>query len=309
MKVSIIGGGGTLGTCTAFALAVEKIADEIVLIDINRNLAAGHALDINLAMVGQGIEVRTGEYKDMSDSDVVIIVAALPSKPGTPTAEVLQGNIPIISEAAKNIRRFCPDAVVITASNPADSLNYAMYLSSHLNRGKLMGYNLNDSLRFRLAISKALGVKSDKVEGLVIGEHVGILAFLFSSVRVEGRPVSFNEDLKQQIRQEGPKLLHTFSSYNTGRTLGWTSGVGLVDMVRIIGADAEEVIPCSAILDGEYGNKGFSMGVPVILGKEGIRQILEWKLPADEKEELERAAISLKSSAKTVKQILGFKTN
>ncbi len=304
MKVSIIGGAGTLGSCTAFALAVEKLADEIVMIDVNRNAVMGHALDMDLSMVGRDVEVRAGEYKDMSKSDVVIMVASVPVKPGSPPAEVIKENIPVINEAGNNISRFCPEVVVITASNPADSLNYAMCLSSKLDRKKVIGYNLNDSSRFRMAIAKTLGIKSSEVDGLVIGEHTGSLACLFSAVRVDGRPISISKDLKEQIRQEVPDILRVHSSFKTGRAMGWTSAVGLSDMVRMIVTDAEKVVPGSVVLAGEYGYEGFSMGVPVVLGREGIRQILEWKLAPDEKEELERAAASLKSSAKIVNQYL-----
>ena len=304
MKVSIIGGGGTLGTCTAFALAVEKIAEEIVLVDTNQNLARGHAVDMNLAMVSRGVEVRAGEYKDISDSQTVIMVAAVPSKQGTPVNEVVQMNIPVISEAGENIARFCPDAVVITASNPADSLNYAMYLSSNLDRNKVIGYNLNDTLRFRLAVAKALGVKSGKIGGFAAGEHTGILVSLFSTIGVDGRTVAINETIKQLVRKEAPDILRAFSSYNTGRTMGWTSGAGMADMVLSIRDDIQKVTPCSVVLEGEYGYKGFSMGVPVILGRGGVQQVLEWKLAKDEKEEFDRAAASLKSTAQLVNQLI-----
>ena len=300
MKISIIGAAGTLGTCTAFTLATEKIAEEIVMIDINRNVLMGHALDMALATAGRGVVIRPGEYQDMSKSDVVIMVASMPGKPGTPPDEVIKENIPVINEAAKNIARFCPEAVVITASNPADSLNYAMYLRSNLDRKKVIGYTMNDTLRFRMAIANALGVKSSDVDGLAIGEHARALAYLFSSVRVKGLPVSINEDLKQQIRRDVPGMLLTFVSLQTGRTMGWTSAVGLADMVSLIRADAGKVVPCSVVLKGEYGYERFSMSVPVVLGQGGIRQILNWELAADEKEELNRAAASLKASAKMV---------
>jgi malate dehydrogenase len=300
MKVSIIGAAGTLGTCTAFTLAVEKIAEEIVMIDINRNYLMGHALDMGLATVGRDVEITPGEYRDMSNSDVVIMVASAPGKPGVSPDEVIKDNIPIINEAAKNIVRFCPDAVVITASNPADSLNYAMYLRTDLDRKKVLGYTMNDTLRFRMAVARALSVKSSDVEALAIGEHARLLAYLFSRVSVKGLPVTFNEDLKQRIRLEIPGMLRTFVAFQTGRTMGWTSAVGLADMVRVIRADTEKAVPCSIALEGEYGYEGFSLGVPVVLGHGGVQQILEWELAPDEKEELNRAAVSLKKSAKLV---------
>ena len=139
---------------------------------------------------------------------------------------------------------------------------------------------------------------------MAIGEHVGNLAFLFSSVKVDCRPVSIKEELKQQIRREVPEILRHYSSFQTGRTMGWTSAAGISEMVSVIRQDAEKIMPCSAVLDGEYGYKGFSMGVPAILGKDGIQQILELKFTEEEKEALERAASSLKTTAKVVNQFV-----
>jgi malate dehydrogenase len=307
MRISIIGGAGKLGGCIAFALAYQKLADEIVIVDINRNLLLGQALDMSLAMTGQNVKVRDGEYKDISNSDMVIITATAYPHPSGSLTEDLRRNLETIRHSAEEISRFCPEAIVIMVTNPIDSLSYAMYLSSTLHRKKIIGYNLNDSLRFRMATAKALGVKSNTVDGLAIGEHVGILAFLFSSIRVDGQPVSLSEDVKQQIRKEVPEILRTHSSLQTGRPLVWTSTFGVTEMVRMIRDDAKQMTACSTVLDGEYGYEGFSMGVPVILGREGIHKIVELQLPADEREELEQAAASLKKTAQIVNQTVGPK--
>jgi malate dehydrogenase len=307
MKISVIGGAGKLGGCIAFALASQKMADEIVIVDINRNLLLGQVMDMSLAMTGQYVNVRDGEYKDISNSDMVIITATTYPHPSGSLTEDLRRNIETIRQSAEEISQFCPEAIVIMVTNPIDSLCYAMYLSSTLDRKKIIGYNLNDSLRFRMATAKALGIKSIAIEGLAIGEHVGILAFLFSSIRIDGKPVSLSEDNKQQIRKEAPNILRAHSSLQTGLPLVWTSTVGVLEMIRLIHSDAKQMTSCSAVLDGEYGYNGFSMGVPVILGHEGIDQVIEMKLPADELDELGQAATSLKKTAEIVNQIIGPK--
>ena len=226
MKVSIIGGAGRLGSCTAFALGIQGVAEEIVIVDVNRNSLMGQALDLSLAMIGQKAEVRAGDYDDMSNSEIVIMTATAYPQPAASRLEDLQRNIPVISDAADKISRFCPDAIVIMVTNPIDSLNYAMYLSSTFDREKVLGYNLNDSLRFRMAIAKALKIRSIDVEGFAIGEHGGFQSLLFSSVRVKGKSVSITEEIKQQIQIRNPEYIDNTFKLQNGASygLGFSSG-------------------------------------------------------------------------------------
>jgi malate dehydrogenase len=305
MKVSIIGAVGTVGSCTAFAIATQGLADELVMIDLNRNLLASHVMDIGTAAaLKNNIVVRSGNDEDLDSSDVVIIAASAPYRTITSRMELLSDNLPIIQDMAKKIKRFCPDAVVITATNPVDPLNYAIYLCSGLDRKRLIGYPFNDSIRFRVMVARALGVKPTQVEGIAIGEHGENQVLLFSSVRVDGKPVTLSEHYKQNIRQEIPNILRSYESLGTGRTAGWTSAVGLAAIVSAITRDTGQVFPCSVVLTGEYGYHGLSMSVPVIIGRGGVQQILEWGLAPDEQEGLKRAANILKAAAKSVEDTL-----
>jgi malate dehydrogenase len=307
MKVSIIGAVGTVGSCTSFAIATQGLADELVMIDLNQNLLASHVIDIGTAAtLTNNIVVRSGNDEDLGGSDVVIIAASAPYRSITSRMELLGDNLPIIQDTAKNIKRFCPDAVVITATNPVDPLNYAIYLCSGLDRKRLIGYPFNDSIRFRIMVARALGVKPTQVEGIAIGEHGENQVLLFSSVRVDGKPVTVSEHYRQNIRQEIPNILRSYESLGTGRTAGWTSAAGLAAIVSAITRDTGQVFPCSVVLTGEYGYHGLSMGVPVIIGRGGVQQILEWGLAPDEQEGLERAANFLKAAAKSVEDALGL---
>jgi len=307
MKVSIIGAAGTVGSCTAFAIATQGLTDELVMIDLNRNLLTSHVMDIGTAAaLTHNIVVRSGNDEDLAGSDVVIMAASAPYRLITSRMELLGDNLPIIQDTAKKIERFCPDAVVMTATNPVDPLNYAMYLCSGLDRKRLIGYPFNDSVRFCMMVARALGVKSTQVDGIAVGEHGENQVLLFSSVRVDGQSVTVSEHFKQNIRQEIPNILRSYESLGTGRTAGWTSAVGLATMVSATTRDTGQVFPCSVVLTGEYGYHGLSMGVPVILGRGGVQQILEWELALDEQEELERAANILKVAAKSVEDILGL---
>ena len=305
MKITIIGAAGSLGSCTAFNIATHGLADELVMLDLNRNLLMNHVMDISTAALGlQNIVVRAGNEEDLFGSDIVIMAAGVPWRYISSRMELLKDNVPVIQDTAKKIKRFCPDAVVITATNPVDPLNYAMQLSSGLDRKRLIGYGYNDSIRFRIMAAKALSVTPREVDGIVIGEHGENQVLLFSSLQVNGERIPVSEDVKQNIRQEIPKILRSYESLGTGRTAGWTSAVGLTNMVSAITRDTGEVFPCSVVLDGEYGHRGLSIGVPVILGRGGVQQILEWKLAPGERMELEQAISILKAAAHSVEEIL-----
>ncbi len=306
MKIAVIGGGGTLGSCTAYTLALKGLADELVLLDINHQLALAHLMDITTAMVGiQNTKMWVGSDEDLDQSDIVIVVAGIPHQPGLSHLEMLRANLPLMRDILRKIDAYCPEAIVITATNPADSINLGMHLmSTKLVRTKLLGYNLNDSLRFQQTVAKELGKKSTEVEALALGEHAGTLALIFSSVRVSKRPITLSDEAKERLKLEVPKMLKSYVELGINRTAGWTSASGISRMVESIATDSREVFPCSAILQGEYGYKGISMGVPVILGKQGIDRILELDLSQDEKKDLDRSARSLETKARLVREFV-----
>jgi malate dehydrogenase len=213
-------------------------------------------------------------------------------------------NIPLVRDVALQIKHHCPTAFVITATNPADPLNYAAWRAGGFDRHQLIGYSLNDSFRFREMVARAKGVKVSQVQATVLGEHGSTQVLLFSSVRIDGLPVSFGEQEKEDIRAEVPNILRRYEELQSGRTAGWTCAIGVAAVTRAILQDTGEVFPCSVILDGEYGQRGLSMSVPVVLGKKGVREILEWELAPDEQAGLKRTADVLKAAAEIVDENL-----
>ena len=304
MKVSIFGAAGTLGSCTAFSLAYQGLADEIVLFDINKNLLKCHVMDIASAVSGiQDTEIRDGNSdKDLKDSDLVIFTASVPYRFVTNRLEFLYDNLRVVTEAAIKIKNYCPDAVVINATNPIDPLNYAMYLCVNSDRGKYLGYSLNDSIRFCMLAAGALGVSAAEVEGLVLGEHGENQVPIFSALKLSGEPVSVDEAFKAIIRTDMANVLSAFESLRTGRTSGWTSAVGLSSIVKAIRDNTKEIIPCSAILDGEYGVKDISLGVPVSICKNGVDKIFEWELDSDELQRMQKAIHAQKDIIRKVEE-------
>src|SRR4030042_5295841 len=201
MKIAIIGGGGTLGSCTAYTLALKGLSDELVLLDVNRNLALAHFMDITTAIVGiQNTKIRVGHDEDLNHSDIVIVVAGIPHQSVSSHLEMLRANLSSMQDIIRKIETYCPEAIVITATNPVDALNLSMFLmSTKLVRTKLLGYNLNDSLRFQQAVAKELGNKSTEVEALALGEHAEALALIFSAIRVTTQPITLSDEAKDRL--------------------------------------------------------------------------------------------------------------
>ncbi len=304
MKVTIIGAAGELGSTTAYTLATQGLVEEIVGIDARENMLLSHFIDISTAASGKDTIVRAGKDEDMAGSSIIIVTAGAPQGTITSRMELLSDNLPIILDIVNKIERFCPEAVVITTTIPVGPLNYAMSLTSNIERKKLIGYSLNDSIRFRMLVAEALRVRSSQVEGIVIGEHGDSQVLLFSSIRVNGKPLAVSEDFKREVRSKVPEYFLYHQSLKSGRTSGWTSAIGLTTMVRAIIENTGEVIPCSAVLDGEYGYTRLSMGVPTVLDQGGIKRILEYDLTPDEKEGLEISAGVLKAATLSVEKAL-----
>jgi malate dehydrogenase len=311
MKITIIGASGNIGSSAAFYIAVQGLADEIVMIDPPRpDVLKQHVDDLTSAVSHQDVLVRAGADKDMKDSDIVINAAGRgPAGAVKSRLELLPQNIPIVQSICLNVRRYCPEAVVIVASNPVCPLNYAMYLCSGLDRHQLIGYTANDSIRFRLLMARALGVKTSRVEAFVIGEHGDSQVPLFSSVRVDGKKVDISEEIKRKVQEQVAKVHAGLEEQRiaTGRTAAWTTAIGLAALCRAIASGAARVYPCSIILDGEYGVRNMSMSVPVVLGKAGVRDILEWELDSDEQEGLKKTVSVLQPAMKYVEEFLGVK--
>jgi malate dehydrogenase len=306
MKIVIIGAGGTLGSCTTYTLALKGLADELVLLDVNHNLAMAHFMDITTAIVGvQNTRIWVGNDEDLNHSDIVIVVAGIPHQPAHSHLDMLRSNLSLVRDIIRKIETYCPEAMVITATNPVDSINLGMFLmSTKLARTKLLGYDLNDSLRFQQAVAKEFGKKSTEVEALALGEHVETLALIFSSVRVNKRPITISDEAKERSKLEVPKMLKSYTELGINRTAGWTSASGIAQMVESIATDSRKVFPCSAVLKGEYGYKEISMGVPVVLGRQGISSILELDLSQDEKKDLDHSARALETKARLVKEFV-----
>ena len=231
--MTVVGAAGSVGAPVAFYAAVSGLTSELVLIDIRPNLAQQHALDISTACSAAGLTVivRAGGYPDLTGSDVVVNAAGVHQGLIADRMEMLPKNIPLARDTALQMREHCPEAVVITATNPVDPLNYATWLASGFDRHRVLGYTINDSFRFRELVARDKAVDISQVEGLVIGEHGSTQVPLFSSVRIDGRPAQFTEAERQSILAEIPTILRRYEELQSGRTAGWTCAVGIVSLL------------------------------------------------------------------------------
>lgn len=289
-KVGVIGAAGTLGSCAAFMIARESLADEMVLVPGSReNIVKFHRMDIETAMTGiNDMKVRFGHKEDLAGSDVVILGAGAPWRRINNRMELLDDGMPIIREAAETICNYCPDAVVVTLTNPVDPLNWALWRLTGLPRKQFLGYSLNDTLRFRRLLAQALAVPAPAVEATVVGEHGPHQVLLFSSVKVNGVPRLVERQTRLDVRGEIPKILDSLETLGAGRTTGWTSSIGISAIVKAILDDTGAVIPCSAVLDGEYGRSNLSASMPVRLGRGGIQEFMPVEAEPEEQQDLEK---------------------
>lgn len=305
MKITVLGAGGSVGGPTAFYLAAQKLADEIVLIDYKDNLAKQNAMDLSTAVSAKGVTVRAGGYADLDGSDIVINAAGVPQGMIKDRMELLPKNAELMKNIAGQIKKYCPEAIIMTATNPADAMNYAMYRYGGFARGQVVGYSINDSFRFREFIARAYKAAVNQVQGFCIGEHGSSQVLLFSSVKINDQPVQVSEETKREIYDEVPLILKRFEELKAGRTAGWTCAVGFEIMVRAVVEDSGEVIPCSVIMEGEYGQTGISMSVPAVLGRQGIQRVIELDLAGDEKEKLTASAGILRQAAEYIDKTMG----
>ena len=321
MKISIVGAAGCMGSSIAFCIATRGLAEEVVILDVTRHLLEAQAMDLGDAIVAanQDVTLVAGEYADMVGSDIVIVTASIGSlasrvsSPGEEKSgkvlssrqELISINIPVIQGIANAVKQYCPDCVMITVSNPVEALSYVSYMTSdHRDRSRFIGFSLNDTIRFRAAVAQAVGVTPKDVQAVVMGEHGDSHTPIFSSIRVKGQPRSLSQGIKENLIEKLHGHTKRFLSLKPGRTTGWLSGIGIADVVRAIRDDSEEVLPLSAILDGEYGYRGFSMSVPLVLGKQGIRRIVDIDLSDEERADLAKSARVCEAATDFVRQTL-----
>lgn len=292
-KVSIVGAGGTVGAMAGYNISLSGVAEEIVYVDIAEDKAVGQAHDTMHGIAYDShTNVHYGEYSDMVGSDVVVVTAGKPREPGMSRLDLADANEPIMEDIAGEIDEHSPDAVSVLTTNPIDVLNYYFYSAGDRPREKVIGFaGRLDSARFRYALAQEFGTNQTNVYASIIGEHGDTQVPVFSKVKVDGRTPDFSEDereaITESLRQSAINVIEKKGATEFG------PGRGVAHVVESIAHNTREVIPCSVVLEGEYGYNDVSIGVPAKIGEGGVVEVVEWDLSEHEEQLFEESADKL----------------
>ena len=302
MKVTVVGAGNVGATC-ADVLAYREIANEIVLVDIKEGLAEGKALDIwqkaPIDLYDSRTVGATNDYKRSAGSDVVVITSGLPRKPGMSRDDLINTNAGIVKSVTENVVRHSPNAIIIVVSNPLDVMTYQAHITSKLPRTKIMGMaGILDTARYRAFLAEALNVSPKDIQAMLLGGHGDTMVPLPRYTTVAGIPVTELTDkdkltaILERTKVGGGELVKLM-----GTSAWYAPGSAAAQMVEAIVRDQRRIFPVCIKLDGEYGIKDCYLGVPVVLGKNGVERIIELDLNTEEKALME-------SSRKAVREVM-----
>ena len=310
MKVSVIGAGNVGASCAEY-IAINKIASEVVILDIKKGLAEGKALDLTQTSSTLGFDTIvkgvTNDYKSTQDSDVVVISSGIPRKPGMTREELIGINAGIVNSVTENILKFSPNTIIVVVSNPMDTMTYLALKSNELEKNKVIGMGgALDSSRFKTYLSKALNKPQSDIHAMVIGGHGDTTMIpLIRLASYNGIPVT---KLLSNVKQKDiisstmiggatlTKLLGTSAWYAPGASVSY-----LVDSIL---NDKKKIIPCSVYLEGQYGLRDICIGVPCIIGKKGIEEIIDLDLNSSERDKLNESANAIANMNKSLKDFI-----
>ncbi|MFO8000607.1 MAG: malate dehydrogenase [Marinilabilia sp.] len=292
MKVTVVGAGNVGATC-ADVLAYREVANEIVLIDIKEGVAEGKALDIwqkaPINMYDSYTRGVTNDFSETADSEVVVITSGMPRKPGMTRDDLIETNSSIVKSVTEEIIKYSPEAIIVVVSNPLDVMTYQAHLSSKLSRNRVFGMaGILDTGRYRAFLSEELGVSVKDIQAVLMGGHGDTMVPLPRYTTVGGIPVT------ELIEKEKLDAIIERTKFGGGElvklmgTSAWYApGSAAAQMVEAIIRDQKRVFPVCVKLEGEYGIDNCYLGVPVILGKNGVERVLELDLNDEEKASLE----------------------
>lgn len=299
MKISVIG-AGNVGSSCADVLAHQDAASEVILLDIKKGLAEGVALDIWQSSPIDRFNTKTigvtNDYKATADSSVVVITSGLPRKPGMTRDDLIEVNSGIVKDVTEKIVKYSPDTIIIVVSNPLDVMTYQSHIVSGLDRTKVMGMaGVLDTGRYRAFIANELNISPKDIQAVLMGGHGDTMVPLPRFTTVCGVPLSdvlSSEKINsiiERTRLGGGELVKLM-----GTSAWYAPGSAAARMAEAIIRDQKRVLPCCVKLEGEYGLNDVYVGTPVVLGKNGIEQIIELKLFEDEKALLIKSANAVK---------------
>ena len=301
-KVTVVG-AGNVGAATAQRIIARELAD-VVLTDVIEGVPGGKALDLleSTAILGAdaqalGLTTATGDYRQTANSDIVVITAGFPRKPGMSRNDLLQANYNVIKDVVASVIQYSPDAIVIMVTNPMDAMAQAAYKISGFPKHRVIGMaGILDSARMSTFVAQELGVSVENVHSLVLGGHGDTMVPLPRYTTVASIPLpellpkERIDAIIERTRNGGAEIVNLLK---TGGAY-YAPAAAIVQMVEAILKDKKKILPCAVYLEGEYGIRGVFAGVPVKLGERGAEQVIELKLTAEETAALQKSAASVR---------------
>ena len=302
MKVTVVGAGAVGASCAEY-IAMKNFASEVVVLDIKDNFAEGKAMDLMQTASLNGFDTKiigsTSDYRKTANSDIAVITSGIPRKPGMTREELIGINAGIVKSVAEQLLEFSPKVILIIVSNPMDTMTYLTHKITGLPKNRIIGMGgALDSARFKYRISEALSCPISDVDGMVIGGHSdkGMIPLTRLATRNSVRVSEFlSEDRLLQILNDTKVGGATLTSM-LGTSAWYAPGAAVSSLVHSIACDQKKIFPCSSYLDGEYGLNDLCIGVPVVLGKNGIEEIVEIELTGEELSALKNSAEAVKKT-------------
>ena len=302
MKVTVVGAGAVGASCAEY-IAIKNFASEVVILDIKENFAEGKAMDLMQTASLNGFDTKitgsTNDYTKTAGSDIAVITSGIPRKPGMTREELIGINAGIVKEVSSNLIKHSPDVTIIVVSNPMDTMTYLVHKTTGLPKNKIIGMGgALDSARFKYRLSEALEAPASDVDGMVIGGHsdTGMVPLTRLATR-NSVPVSefISEERLNQVAED-TKVGGATLTKMLGTSAWYAPGAAVSGLVQAIACDQKKIFPCSTLLSGEYGLDDLCIGVPVVLGKDGIEKIVEIELNDAEKTKLKESAEGVKKT-------------
>lgn len=300
MKITIVGAGAVGASCAEY-IAIKNFASEVVLLDIKEGVAEGKAMDLMQTASLNGFDTKivgsTSDYSKTADSHIAVVTSGIPRKPGMTREELIGINAGIVKNVVSDLIKHSPDVIVIVVSNPMDTMTYLAHKATGLPKNRIIGMGgALDSARFKYRLSEALGCPASDVDGMVIGGHsdTGMVPLTRLAVRNSVPVTRFLSEERLAQVAEDTKVGGATLTKLLGTSAWYAPGAAVSALVQAIACDQKKMFPCSALLDGEYGLSDICIGVPVILGKNGIEKIVEIELSDAEKAKMKESAEGVK---------------
>lgn len=300
MKVTVVGAGAVGASCAEY-IAIKNFASEVVLLDIKEGYAEGKAMDLMQCASLNGFDTKisgsTNDYSKTANSHVCVITSGIPRKPGMTREELIDINAGIVKTVATNLIKHSPNTILIVVSNPMDTMTYLAHKASGLPKNKIIGMGgALDSARFKYRLAEALDAPISDVDGMVLGGHsdTGMVPLTRLATR-NSVPVSefLSEERLNQVKED-TKVGGATLTKLLGTSAWYAPGAAVSAMVHAIACDQKKMFPCSAMLEGEYNLSDICLGVPAIIGANGIEKIVEIELSNDEKTQIAESAEGVK---------------